>query len=285
MSGPLAPGAADATPEAVTQLLSAAARWPLLTPAQELGLSRRVERGDLGAKERMVNSNIRLVGSIARNYQGHGLALPDLVQEGTIGLIRAVEKFDWRLGFRFSTYASTWIRQAIQRGLGNSARTIRVPVHTAEKLRKLGRLERELTVRLGREPSVDELATATGFTAAVVVGLKAISVVPGSLDALLSEDGDTSVGAMVAGTEPSALDQLTAEWADRALDSALAALPDAERHLIDLRFGRDASGHEHTVAQISTKLGCSVESAGRLQRRALARLAADPVLEDVLRAA
>src|SRR5438105_4129341 len=151
-------------PEAVDQLLSHSRRYPLLTPAQEIDLAKRIERGDLHAKELLVNSNLRLVASNARRYQNQGLPLADLVQEGMLGLIRASEKFDWRKGFRFSTYATLWIRQAIQRGLENSGRTIRLPVHVAQRSRKVGRVERELSVRLGREPTISELAEETGLT-------------------------------------------------------------------------------------------------------------------------
>ena len=146
-------------PEAVDQLLAHSRRYPLLTPAQEIELAQKIERGDLHAKELLVNSNLRLVASNARRYQNQGLPLGDLVQEGMLGLIRASEKFDWRKGFRFSTYATLWIRQAIQRGLENSGRTIRLPVHVAQRSRKVGRVERELSVRLGREPTIEELAT------------------------------------------------------------------------------------------------------------------------------
>src|ERR1700758_2197755 len=143
-------------PESVDQLLAHSRRYPLLTPAQEIELAQRIERGDLRAKEVLVNSNLRLVASNARRYQNQGLPLADLVQEGMLGLIRASEKFDWRKGFRFSTYATLWIRKAIQRGLENSGRTIRLPVHVAQRSRKVGRVERELSVRLGREPTREE---------------------------------------------------------------------------------------------------------------------------------
>ncbi len=153
-------------PESVDQLLAHSRRYPLLTPAQEIDLAQRIERGDLHAKELLVNSNLRLVASNARRYQNQGLPLSDLVQEGMLGLIRASEKFDWRKGFRFSTYATLWIRQAIQRGLENSGRTIRLPVHVAQRSRKVGRVERELSVRLGREPTIAELAEEAGLTSA-----------------------------------------------------------------------------------------------------------------------
>src|SRR5215204_1847524 len=139
-------------------LMRDAGRFPLLTPAEEIELAKRVERGDLAAKERMINSNLRLVVSVARKYQGQGLPIGDLVQEGILGLIRAVEKFDWRKGFRFSTYGTLWIRQAIQRGLENTSRTVRLPVHMSQRARKVARLTRELTVKLGHEPTNEEIA-------------------------------------------------------------------------------------------------------------------------------
>ena len=153
---------ADPTLDSLQLLLREAGRYPLLKPSEEIELAKRIERGDLAAKERMINSNLRLVVANARRYQGQGLALGDLIQEGMLGLIRAVEKFDWRKGFRFSTYATLWIRQAIQRGLENTSRTIRLPVHVAQRSRKVGRIERELTTKLGHEPSDEEIAVGGG---------------------------------------------------------------------------------------------------------------------------
>src|SRR6266540_929240 len=151
---------AVATTDALQLFLNEAGRWPLLTANEEVELAKLIERGDKEAKDRMVNSNLRLVVSIAKRYQGHGLSLLDLIQEGIIGLIRAVEKFDWRRGFKFSTYATWWIRQAVQRGVANKARTIRVPVHVEQLERRLARVDRELTAKLGRPPTDDELAEA-----------------------------------------------------------------------------------------------------------------------------
>src|SRR3954466_264228 len=152
------PEAVDTTIDPLHQLLAESRRWPLLTPPEEIELSQRIERGDLVAKERMINSNLRLVVSVARKYQGQGLPLGDLVQEGMLGLIRAVEKFDWRKGFRFSTYGTLWIRQAIGRGLANSARTVRLPVHIGATARKIAETERKLGAELGRDPTVEEVA-------------------------------------------------------------------------------------------------------------------------------
>ncbi|MEA2471984.1 MAG: polymerase primary sigma factor, partial [Thermoleophilaceae bacterium] len=150
----------DVTTDSLQLFFNAARKYPLLTAAQEIELAKRIEKGDMDAKDRMINSNLRLVVSVARKYQGHGLTLGDLVQEGMLGLIRAAEKFDWRRGFKFSTYATLWIRQSIQRGLENSSRTIRLPVHIAQRERKINRTERELATKLGREPTEDEIAEA-----------------------------------------------------------------------------------------------------------------------------
>ena len=184
-------------PESVDQLLAHSRRYPLLTPAQEIELAQRIERGDLHAKELLVNSNLRLVASNARRYQNQGLPLADLVQEGMLGLIRASEKFDWRKGFRFSTYATLWIRQAIQRGLENSGRTIRLPVHVAQRSRKVGRVERELSVRLGREPTISELAHETGLTIEQVEEVRHQRAALVSLDQQVGEDGDTALGDLL----------------------------------------------------------------------------------------
>src|SRR5687768_3355143 len=152
---------ASATTDALQLFLNEAGRYTLLTAAQEVELAKRIERGDKEAKDLMVNSNLRLVVSIAKKYQGHGLSLLDLIQEGIIGLIRAVEKFDWRRGYKFSTYATWWIRQAVQRGIANKAREIRIPAHIVEREQKIGRVQRELTTKLGREPTDEEVAEAT----------------------------------------------------------------------------------------------------------------------------
>ena len=184
-------------PESVDQLLAHSRRYPLLTPAQEIELAQRIERGDLHAKELMINSNLRLVASNARRYQNQGLPLADLVQEGMLGLIRASEKFDWRKGFRFSTYATLWIRQAIQRGLENSGRTIRLPVHVAQRSRKVGRIERELSVRLGREPTIEEVAAEAELPLEQIEEVHHQRAALVSLDQQVGEDGDTALGDLL----------------------------------------------------------------------------------------
>src|ERR1041384_355419 len=188
---------AIATTDALQLFLNEAGRWPLLT-AEEVELSKRIERGDLEAKERMINSNLRLVVSIAKRYQGHGLSLLDLIQEGIIGLIRAVEKFDWRRGFKFSTYATWWIRQAVQRGVANKAREIRIPVHIVEREQKIARAERELTATLGRTPTEGEGAAKAKLNPKHVREVRQAARTVASLDKPVGDDSDTAFGDLVA---------------------------------------------------------------------------------------
>src|SRR5439155_20845629 len=173
-----------------------AAHYPLLTAPEEVDLAKRIERGDLEAKERMINSNLRLVISNARRYQGQGLPLSDLIQEGIVGLIRAAEKFDWRRGFKFSTYATLWIRQSIQRALSNTSRAIRIPVHIEQRQRKLARAERDLTAELGREPADDELASAAKMELAEVIQLRESPQSVTSLDTPVGADEETALGEL-----------------------------------------------------------------------------------------
>ena len=189
---------AEQTTDAMALYLRELRRHPLLTPDEEVELAKRVELGDKEARDRMINSNLRLVVANARRYQGQGLALGDLIQEGMLGLIRAVEKFDWRKGFRFSTYATLWIRQAIQRGLENTSRTIRLPVHVAQRSRKVGRIERELTTKLGHEPTDEEIADAADLPLADVIEIRKADRAVVSLDKPVGDDGDTSFGDLLA---------------------------------------------------------------------------------------
>src|SRR5256712_11779830 len=195
---------AHATTDALQLFLNEAGRYKLLTAEEEVELAKRIERGDKEAKELMINSNLRLVVSIAKKYQGHGISLLDLIQEGIIGLIRAVEKFDWRRGFKFSTYATWWIRQAVQRGVANKSRTIRIPVHIVEREQKIARAERELTLRLERPPTDKEIADKTKLSLKHVKEVRAAARAVTSLDRPVGE-GDTSFGELIAGegVEPS----------------------------------------------------------------------------------
>ena len=282
-SGAAVDAATEVSQDSVSQLLAESRRWPLLTADEEIELSQRFERGDLSAKERMINSNLRLVVSNARRYQGQGLPFPDLVQEGMLGLIRAVEKFDWRRGYRFSTYATLWIRQAMQRGLENSGRTIRLPVHVGQRARKVARLERELTTRLGREPAEEEIAEAAELTLEQVIEVKSASRSVTSLDQTVGE-GDTSLGALIPAEEGSPED--TAEDAARreAVERALATLPERERNVIELRFGTGEEAPQ-SLAEAGKRLGISRQRTQQLEAQALQRLAGRPELAALREAA
>jgi RNA polymerase primary sigma factor len=265
------PSARESGVEPLQLLFDQAARYPLLTAAEEVELAKRIERGDLAAKERMINSNLRLVVSIARKYQGHGLSLPDLIQEGVLGLIRASEKFDWRRGFKFSTYGTLWIRQAIQRALSNTARTIRLPVHVEQQQRKLARTERELTNRLGREPSDDELADATELELAEVIRLRNAPQTVASLDQTIGEDEQTPLGELFASDRPEPSDEVAENELIDALAAALDELPARERRVIELRFGL-ADGEEKTIEAIAKELGITSDRVHQLEDDALRRL-------------
>jgi RNA polymerase primary sigma factor len=271
-------------PESVDQLLAHSRRYPLLAPAEEIELAQEIERGDLTAKERLINSNLRLVASNARRYQNQGLPLADLVQEGMLGLIRASEKFDWRKGFRFSTYATLWIRQAIQRGLENSGRTIRLPVHVAQRSRKVGRVERELSVRLGREPTLEELAEETGLPIEQVEEVRHQRAALVSLDQQVGDDGDTALGDLLPSDAEAPEDTAWDNERERIVHNAIAKLPDTERTVLTLRFG---TGREEpqTLTAIGKRLGFSAERASQLEQRALKKLAESPELAALREAA
>lgn len=271
-------------PESVDQLLAHSRRYPLLTPDQEIELAQRIERGDLRAKELLINSNLRLVASNARRYQNQGLPLADLVQEGMLGLIRASEKFDWRKGFRFSTYATLWIRQAIQRGLENSGRTIRLPVHVAQRSRKVGRVERELSVRLGREPTIDEIAAETGLPIDQIEEVRHQRAALVSLDQQVGEDGDTALGDLLPSDQQAPEETAWDNERERLVHEAIASLPETERTVLTLRFG---TGREEpqTLTAIGKRLGFSAERASQLEQRALKKLAESPELAALREAA
>src|SRR3954454_17535265 len=188
---------AGITTDALQLFLNEVRRHPLLTATEEIELAKRVERGDMEAKERMINSNLRLVVSLAKRHQGHELPLLDLIQEGIFGLIRAVEKFDWRKGFKFSTYATFWIRQAIQRGIENKARTIRIPVNVSQRERRVGRVTRDLQTKLGREPTDEEVAEAAELTVDQLTDVRDLARTVTSLDRPVGEEEDTAFGDLL----------------------------------------------------------------------------------------
>ena len=257
---------------------------PLLTAAEEIELAKRIERGDLAAKERMINANLRLVVSQARRYQGHGLPMEDLVQEGMLGLIRAVEKFDWRRGFKFSTYGTLWIRQAIQRGLQNHGRTIRVPVHVSQRQVKVRKIESDLNTKLGREPTDEEIAAVAGLELDEVIELRELSRAMTSLDQPVSDDGETALGDLLASDRPEPMQEVADLERDQRVNEAVRRLPAAEASVIRLRFGL-AGEEPRTLRQAGSELGITAERARQLEEQGLRRLAATAELEGLSLAA
>jgi RNA polymerase primary sigma factor len=259
------------TPDALDQLLRRASSFKLLKPEEEKSLSQAIERGDLAAKERLVNSNLRLVVSIARRYQGHGLSLNDLVQEGMLGLIRATEKFDWRKGYRFSTYATLWIRQSIQRGLDNSGRIIRLPAHVAGKARKVARVRADLVARLEREPELFELADAADMTIDEVAGVVAVDMAVASLDKSATDEPDAAtLGELQSDDSPPIEETVHQNLLAEGVHKALGSLPDTERKVVMLRHGLD--GLPRTQPQVAKELGLGRREVERIEARALKRL-------------
>src|SRR5438094_1577881 len=228
---------AAATTDALQLFLNEAGRYRLLTASEEVELAKRIERGDKAAKDLMINSNLRLVVSIAKKYQGHGISLLDLIQEGIIGLIRAVEKFDWRRGYKFSTYATWWIRQAVQRGVANKSRTIRIPVHIVEREQKISRAERELTSKLERPPTDEEISKRTKLSLKHVREVRAAARAVTSLDRPVGEEGDTSFGDLIAGESSEPSEEVHVSLTERAVRTAVDTLPDREREVVKRRYG------------------------------------------------
>ncbi len=279
---PPQPIAQETTTDALQLFLRDAGRHPLLTAAQEVELAKRIERGDPNAKQTMIQSNLRLVVSIAKNYRNQGLPFLDLIQEGTLGLIRAVEKFDWRRGYKFSTYATWWIRQAVARALADKARTIRMPVHIVERMQKLNRAERTLWTQLGREPSLEEVAEEANLPIAQAHEVKAAARASTSLDQPVGDTEDAVFGDFVAGDGPLPDEEVEVSLRCQALAVALGALGERERKVLILRYGlQDAE--PKTLEEIGRRLGLTRERVRQIETEALKRLARLREMESVAR--
>jgi RNA polymerase primary sigma factor len=262
----------ETTTDALQLFLREAGRHPLLTAAQEVELAKKIERGDMQAKQRMIQSNLRLVVSIAKNYRNQGLPFLDLIQEGTLGLIRAVEKFDWRRGYKFSTYATWWIRQAVARALADKARTIRMPVHIVERMQKMNRAERQLWAALGREPTLEEIADEANLPLQQAKEVKAAARASASLDAPIGDADDAVLGDFVPGDGPLPDEQVEDSLRSQTLADALRALPDRHRAVVILRYGLD-DAEPKTLEEIGRRLGLTRERVRQIEVEALKRLA------------
>ena len=277
---PVAATPQETTTDALQLFLRDAGRHPLLTAAQEVELAKRIERGDMEAKTRMIQSNLRLVVSIAKNYRNQGLPFLDLIQEGTLGLIRAVEKFDWRRGYKFSTYATWWIRQAVARALADKARTIRMPVHIVERMQKLNRAERTLWTQLGREPTLEEVAEEANLPIAQAHEVKAAARASTSLDQPVGETEDAVFGDFVAGDGPLPDEEVEVSLRCQALAEALGALAERERKVLILRYGL-VDEEPKTLEEIGRRLGLTRERVRQIENEALKRLARLREMESV----
>jgi RNA polymerase primary sigma factor len=264
---------ASATTDSLQLFLNEAGRYPLLTAAQEVDLAKRIEAGDKEAKDLLVNSNLRLVVSIAKKYQGHGLTLLDLIQEGIIGLIRAAEKFDWRKGFKFSTYATWWIRQAVQRGVANKARVIRIPVHIVEREQKISRAERELVTRLERMPTDDEVAEKAKLPLKQVREVRNAARAVASLDRPVGEDDSASLGELFASNDLAPDEQVELDLTEKALHDAVADLSEREQKILNLRYGLNGREEPKSLEEIGRILGITRERVRQVEAEALRRLA------------
>ena len=276
---------AHATTDALQLFLNEAGRYPLLTAAEEVELAKRIERGDKAAKDKMINSNLRLVVSIAKKYQGHGLSLLDLIQEGIIGLIRAVEKFDWRRGYKFSTYATWWIRQAVQRGVANKSRTIRIPVHIVERETKIARAERELVAELERAPTDEELSKRSKLPLKQVREVRHAARAVASLDRPVGEEGDAALIDIMAGEGRRTDEEVEVSLAEEALHNAVNQLPEREQQVVKLRYGLDGDQDPKSLEEIGRRMGITRERVRQIESTALERLAMRRELEALNEAA
>ena len=244
----------------------------LLTAAEEVDLAQRMEKGDIDAKKRLIDANLRLVVSIAKKYIGRGMLFLDLIQEGNLGLIRAVEKFDYRRGFKFSTYATWWIRQAITRAIADQARTIRVPVHMVETINKMVRMSRLLVQELGREPTDDEIAAKMGIEPSRVEEIRRISQLPVSLETPIGEEEDSQLGDFIEDHElPSPDEAAAGHLLHEQIEEMLSTLSDREREVLHFRFGLE-DGHSYTLEEVGKKFNVTRERIRQIEAKALRKL-------------
>jgi RNA polymerase primary sigma factor len=272
------PRASEPEVDSLYLFLREVSRYPLLTAPEEVDLAKRIERGEQGAKDRMINSNLRLVVSIAKRCQGREVPLLDLIQEGILGLIRATEKFDWRQGNKFSTYATWWIREAIERGIANRARMIRMPVHLAERHRAIKRAERPLIAQLGRQPTNEEVAEAANLPVKRVEEVRAAAYTVTSLNEPVGEDGEGTLEELLPSDESEPADEVDVAFRRDLVRKALFQLPKAEREVVALRFGIDGDDEPKTVDEVMRCVGMSRHHVRVIESRALKRLAMMPEL-------
>ena len=262
----------DMTTDSLQLFLKDIGKVRLLTAQEEVGLAKRIERGDLDAKEKMVESNLRLVVSIAKNYRNQGLPFLDLIQEGTLGLVRAAEKFDYRRGFKFSTYATWWIRQAIARALADKARAIRIPVHVVEKLNKIGRAERKLLTEFGREPTAEEIAEVTGIEPEEVESIKRSAQAPVSLEQPVGDEEESEFGQFIADERAESPYEHAAETlTNEALRNALEKLSYRERRVLELRYGLGGE-HPRTLDEVGRTFNVTRERIRQIENQSLKKL-------------
>ena len=268
----LEPGAGEVTTDALHLFLREIGRVPLLTAAQEVELAKRVERGDTRAKSMMIEANLRLVVSIAKRYRNQGLPFLDLIQEGTIGLVRAVEKFDWRRGYKFSTYATWWIRQAVARALADKGRTIRMPVHVVEKLNRIARAERGLRAELGREPTLLEVATALELPVEEVEQILRSGQSPISLEKPVGDDEESELGHFITDDSVPLPDEaVEVTMRSEALQRAIARLSERERRVVELRYGLNGE-HPRTLDEVGRLFDVTRERIRQIENHALRKL-------------
>jgi RNA polymerase primary sigma factor len=277
--GVAAPGVKADVPETSTEdavrlYLKSIGRVPLLTKEDEVRLAKRVEQNDMAAKNHLIEANLRLVVSIAKRYTGRGLTLLDLIQEGNLGLIRAVEKFDWRRGFKFSTYATWWIRQAITRALADQSRTIRIPVHMVERMNRVSRVTRNLAQTLGREPTIEEIAKQVEMSPEQVEDILKLGQEPVSLEAPVGADGDgdARLGDFIEDEqEGRPLEVVADKLREASLQQALQSLPWRERRVLELRYGLSPAG-PMTLEDIGAQVGVTRERVRQIESRTLSKL-------------